>query len=303
MKVVLLFLFFPFILFSQEVEVFTNVDSLKVGIPFKLTYRVKLNGTFPWKEKSSKVFPAFSLENPKDSCYVELVKEERIKDSEGWQKYEMTLIPWDTGTVVLKETKYSLGDSTVKFSSDTVFVSTELINSSNDIIDIREKFIESSKNSNNDEQKNNWIYWVYLFLGLGLLSALLYWVLIKRKSPEFLLKTPKERALNELEKLKKTRNWETNQKDYYDKLSWILRTYITEEFLVNLMDKTTSETTTLLKTMGLNTSIVKEIEEILNSADLVKFAASSSSHIFAQEKLETCVALIDTLKKNDENVG
>jgi len=303
MKVVLLFLFFPFILFSQEVEVFTNVDSLKVGIPFKLTYRVKLNGTFPWKEKSSKVFPAFSLENPKDSCYVELVKEERIKNSGGWQKYEMTLIPWDTGTVVLKETKYSLGDSTVTFSSDTVFVSTELINSSNDIIDIREKFIESSKNSNNDEQKNNWIYWVYLFLGLGLLSALLYWVLIKRKSPEFLLKTPKERALNELEKLKKTRNWETNQKDYYDKLSWILRTYITEEFLVNLMDKTTSETTTLLKTMGLNTSIVKEIEEILNSADLVKFAASSSSHIFAQEKLETCVALIDTLKKNDENVG
>jgi len=303
MKVVLLFLFFPFILFSQEVEVFTNVDSLKVGIPFKLTYRVKLNGIFPWKEKSSKVFPAFSLENPKDSCYVELVKEERIKDSEGWQKYEMTLIPWDTGTVVLKETKYSLGDSTVKFSSDTVFVSTELIDGSNDIIDIREKFIDSSKNSNNDEQKNNWIYWVYLFLGLGLLSALLYWVLIKRKSPEFLLKTPKERALNELEKLKKTRNWETNQKDYYDKLSWILRTYITEEFLVNLMDKTTSETTTLLKTMGLNTSIVKEIEEILNSADLVKFAASSSSHIFAQEKLETCVALIDTLKKNDENVG
>jgi hypothetical protein len=55
--------------------------------------------------------------------------------------------------------------------------------------------------------------------------------------------------------------------------------------------------------MGLNASIVKEIEEILNSADLVKFAASSSSHIFAQEKLETCVALIDTLKKNDENVG
>ncbi|MFM7299774.1 MAG: hypothetical protein ACKO1R_01380, partial [Crocinitomicaceae bacterium] len=168
-----------------------------------------------------------------------------------------------------------------------------------------EKFIDLGKNSNDDEQKNNWIYWIYLFIGLGLLSALLYWVLIKRKrkSRESLLKTPNERALNELEKLKNARTWETNQKDYYDKLSCILRTYITEEFLVNLMDKTTSETTILLKTMGLNASIVKKIEEILNSADLVKFAASSSSHIFAQEKLETCVALIDTLKKNDENVG
>jgi RNA-binding protein YhbY len=305
MKVVLLLLFIPFVLLSQKVEVFTNIDSLKVGFPFKLTYRLKMNATFPWKEKSSKVFPAFSIENPKDSCFVELVKEERVKDSEGWQKYEMTLIPWDTGTVVLKETNYSLGDSTVTFSSDTVFVSTELIDGSNDIIDIREKFIDSNKSSNDNQQKNNWIYWVYLFLGLGIMSALLYWVLIKRKrkSRESLLKTPKERALNELEKLKNARTWETNQKDYYDKLSWILRTYITEEFLVNLMDKTTSETTVLLKTMGLNASIVKEIEEILNSADLVKFAASSSSHIFAQEKLETCVALIDTLKKNDENVG
>ncbi len=305
MKVVLLFLFIPFVLFSQKVEVFTNIDSLKVGFPFKLTYRVKLNGTFPWKEKSSKVFPAFSIENPKDSCFVELVKEERVKDSVGWQKYEMTLIPWDTGTVVLKETNYSLGDSVVSFSSDTVYVSTELINGSNEIIDIREKFIDSNKSSNDNQQKNNWIYWIYLFIGLGFLSALLYWVLKKRKrnSRAYLLKTPKERALNELNSLMNSRTWETNQKEYYDKLSWILRTYITEEFLVNLMDKTTSETTVLLKKMGLQASLIKEIEEILNSADLVKFAASSSSHNFAKEKLESCVALIDTLKKNDENVG
>jgi RNA-binding protein YhbY len=117
------------------------------------------------------------------------------------------------------------------------------------------------------------------------------------------LKTPKEQALNELNSLKNSRTWEINQKEYYDKLSWILRTYITEEFLVNLMDKTTSETTVLLKKMGLQASLIKEIEEILNSADLVKFAASSSSHNFAKEKLESCVALIDTLKKNDENVG
>ena len=305
MKVVLLLLFIPFVLLSQKVEVFTNIDSLKVGFPFKLTYRVKLNGTFPWKEKSSKVFPALSIENPKDSCYVELVKEERVKDSEGWQKYEMTLIPWDTGTVVLKETIYSLGDSVVSFSSDTVYVSTELINGSNEIIDIREKFIDSNKSSNDNQQKNNWIYWIYLFIGLGFLSALLYWVLKKRKrnSRAYLLKTPKERALNELNSLMNSRTWETNQKEYYDKLSWILRTYITEEFLVNLMDKTTSETTVLLKKMGLQASLIKEIEEILNSADLVKFAASSSSHNFAKEKLESCVALIDTLKKNDENVG
>lgn len=305
MKVVLLFLFIPFVLFSQKVEVFTNIDSLKVGFPFKLTYRVKLNGIFPWKEKSSKVFPAFSIENPKDSCFVELVKEERVKDSVGWQKYEMTLIPWDTGTVVLKETNYSLGDSVVSFSSDTVYVSTELINGSNEIIDIREKFIDSNKSSNDNQQKNNWIYWIYLFIGLGFLSALLYWVLKKRKrnSRAYLLKTPKERALNELNSLMNSRTWETNQKEYYDKLSWILRTYITEEFLVNLMDKTTSETTVLLKKMGLQASLIKEIEEILNSADLVKFAASSSSHNFAKEKLESCVALIDTLKKNDENVG
>ena len=305
MKVVLLLLFIPFVLLSQKVEVFTNIDSLKVGFPFKLTYRVKMNATFPWKEKSSKVFPAFSIENPKDSCFVELVKEERVKDSEGWQKYEMTLIPWDTGTVVLKETNYSLGDSVVSFSSDTVYVSTELIDGSNEIIDIREKFIDSNKSSNDNQQKNNWIYWIYLFIGLGFLSALLYWVLIKRKrnSRAYLLKTPKEQALNELNSLKNSRTWEINQKEYYDKLSWILRTYITEEFLVNLMDKTTSETTVLLKKMGLQASLIKEIEEILNSADLVKFAASSSSHNFAKEKLESCVALIDTLKKNDENVG
>jgi len=304
MRVFFVFLLFPSILSAQQTESFVDKDTVKVGFPIKLTYRVKMNGNFPWVKSSTKIFPSFTLESPKDTAFVELVKEEILSDVVGWQRFETTLIPWDTGRVVLKSKTYKLGDSLLYFSSDTVVVATGIIEGNADIVDIREKFFEKKKNIPEKKQSNIWIYWIYALVGFGLFSGLLYWLWQKRKkkSAQSLLKTPKDRALNQLENLKNTRSWESDQKQYYDKLSWILRTYLTEEYCISLMDKTTSETKILLKKMGLQKHSLLQIEELLNSADLVKFAASSSSNVFAEEKLEMCIRLIDSLDNSEENV-
>jgi len=304
MRVFFVFLLFSSILSAQQTESFLDKDTVKVGFPIKLTYRVKMNGNFPWVKSSTKIFPSFTVESPKDTAFVELVKEEILSDKVGWQRFETTLIPWDTGRVVLKSKTYKLGDSLLYFSSDTVVVAIGVIEGNGDIIDIREKFTEINQNSPEKEQPQNWVYWLYSLIGIGLFSALLYWFLQKKKksASRSSLKTPKERALNDLENLKNTRSWESDQKQYYDKLSWILRTYITEEYCINLLDKTTSETKILLKKMGLQKNSILQIEELLNSADLVKFAASSSSNRFAEEKLEMCIRLIESLGNSNDNV-
>ena len=304
MKLICLLFFLPISFFAQQIMLKTSVDSTSVGTPVKIVYRLNSNKLFPWKKVHSTSFAAFTLESPKDSAEIEIIGDTLITNISGWQEFIVTVIPWDTGTVVLKSFKYELGDSLIKFPSDTLLVTTDFIEGNDGLIDIREKFSAPREKESVNSGSADWLHWLDSLLGLGLFSALLYWVWkkrVKRKNNAITF-TPREHAINQLIELRQSKLWEVNQKDYYDKLSFILRTYVTETQHINLLDKTTAETTILLKKLGLKNAIVSKIEELLNSADLVKFAASTSSNAFAEDTLNSCIELINLLAIQEGNV-
>jgi hypothetical protein len=90
----------------------------------------------------------------------------------------------------------------------------------------------------------------------------------------------KELTLIAIDKLEKERLWEKGKlKEHYIELSFILRSYLSTLYGINLLEKTTKETNILLQQKGLKEITIQSIINILNESDMVKFAKSQPEEI------------------------
>lgn len=119
-----------------------------------------------------------------------------------------------------------------------------------------------------------------VFVILTLLALYIYFRL-KHKKPIIskvkIIKRipPHQKALNEIEKLKMEKaTVSDDQKEYYTKLTMILRQYIAERFHFDAMEMTSSEIIERLK--GEDMEAINEISSLFRTADLVKFAKHSA---------------------------
>lgn len=122
-------------------------------------------------------------------------------------------------------------------------------------------------------------YWYYIVGGLVLL-AILAWLLFFRKrktvrtpEPEIPAEPPYEQAVKSLRELEGEKLWQQNRvKDYYTRLTDILRLYIERQFGVKAMELTSDE---LLRDIRPVTRLNQQrdnLHYILTTADLAKFA-------------------------------
>lgn len=119
-------------------------------------------------------------------------------------------------------------------------------------------------------------------IGIIILVALIvagYFYYKKRKKPkedhvslEDLL-PPHERALKALEILKEDKLWQNGQeKEYYTRLTEILREYIDDRFHINAMEMTSSQILAILRSNKETKIVNTQLKQILEMADFVKFA-------------------------------
>lgn len=194
--------------------------------------------------------------------------------------YEITA--WDSGRYVLAPCTIIIDDSTIIFPS--VELTSELVKAKKgqDLYDIKESFsdIPDEPFSLKTFAKNNW-WWL-------LLVVLIPLILIYRNKRKRLNDIPKpvvvlslkERTLLAIDALEKERLWEKQRlKEHYIELSFILRSYLSSRYEINLLEKTTHETKLLLGQKGLHTETIRVIVSILSEADLVKFAKSQPEEL------------------------
>ena len=117
-------------------------------------------------------------------------------------------------------------------------------------------------------------------LGLAIIAFLVWYFIKKYKSrkadhePE----KPKEPAyviaFRELDKLKEEKLWQNEKvKLYYTRLADILRTYLWHRYDIKTLERTTDEILDSLRNTGFtNNELFTKLEQILKTADLVKFA-------------------------------
>ena len=125
--------------------------------------------------------------------------------------------------------------------------------------------------------------WLLRF-GLLLLAAALIgfaiYAYIRRRNNKPIFSAPKPAelphitALRELDKLRSEKLWQSNHtKDYYTRLSDIVRTYIEGRFGVTAMEMTSDEILAGLQNTGFeDNNLVDRLRKLFSLSDLVKFA-------------------------------
>ncbi len=111
---------------------------------------------------------------------------------------------------------------------------------------------------------------------------------------------PHKWAIREIEKIKGEKTWNAEDaKDYYVRLTDILRGYIVRRFHFNAKEMTTAEIMEqLLKAKDEN--VLRELRQILETADLVKFAKYSASVNENDANLVRAIEFINETKSEAE---
>ncbi|MEN9303845.1 MAG: hypothetical protein RL264_2274 [Bacteroidota bacterium] len=258
-------------------------DEVLIGQTFDLIYSIEFKANESFRlEKLSGKFPAkltqqnATLTQPFKEMEIVAFHDTIVKkgNKKTWVGvYE--LCPWDSGLVVLDGITAELNGQKIVFPS--AYIESRLVprQKGKDIYDIREGFTDVAF-------PKPWWYYFGVYVAwwlLPLIGWVLYRFIIKRKKKEVFVEPElslREKTLKAIDALEQAELWRADRmKEHFVEFSYILRSYLTHRYEVNLLDKTTNETRFLLKAKGLDKPLIDTILKLLNHSDMVKFAASS----------------------------
>lgn len=156
-----------------------------------------------------------------------------------------------------------------------------------------------------------WSYELWLLIALNtlLIGIIVYSFLTVRKNKpmtkRIVINPPPpahQQALTQFDRIKSEfSSSEEDIKVYYDKITDVLRKYIEERFSFNAKELTTEEIITKLTDTN-NETALRELKEILTTADLVKFAKYQSSITEANRSVALALDYVNTTRLSDEEL-
>ena len=165
-----------------------------------------------------------------------------------------------------------------------------------------------------------WLLWIVLgiMLVLALIGVVIYLVLRKKRNGYFfkppVVLPPHVRAVGELDKLKREKIWQQGrEKEFYSRLTDILRRYIHEREGLNAMEMTSGEILNEIRKVSDGDSVYYNLKQILSTSDLVKFArykpypdendlSMVNAYFFVNQTREPDPVLMDEgIDKNENN--
>lgn len=147
-----------------------------------------------------------------------------------------------------------------------------------------ERFYPPKDVQNNPFRWSEWIAPFLLSLLLIVIICIAVYLVVRLRDNKPIIKIPKlvkkllphQEAMKAIEVIKAQRMTVTeNSKEYYTRLTDILRKYIEERFGFNAMDMTSSEIIEHLQSVD-DANMIDELRELFMTADLVKFAKHST---------------------------
>lgn len=279
------FLLFIFELSAQErPNISTKVDTtfIKIGEQVQWTVTVDIDST------DFVIFPEGQTFSPLETVEAFATDTTRKKDRLTLQKI-YALTQFDSGA-------YKLPSQRIDINGTGFMTDSMLINVATIPVDTLNQKMYDIKPLINVE-KSNYDFWTYLLIGLLILSilgGLLYWFVFRKKplteDEKVALLPPYDRALLELKRLENSKYLiQDEYKQYYSELTTIVRSYLEEDAHVTALESTTGqliEKLELLKDAGelkLDDDTIKQFQQILQTADLVKFAKNKPSTTVAEQ--------------------
>lgn len=229
---------------------------------------------------------------------------------------DLILQSFDSGLYVLPPILYISGKDTFRTEKSTLKVVPVNVDSLKNINDY--KPVEAPNTKWTDFLPDFITDYWWAFILLVLVAAIVAFIIYRIKKgkpimppliPQKKLLPPYEEAVAALSDLKSATLWEKGQeKEYYTRLTDILRRYIDRRFDVNAMEMTTSQILSLLEHDDVKDA-KSELAKILNLSDFVKFAKmrpladeNEQSYLLAKEFLEKTKP-IEVPKEDEKSNG
>jgi hypothetical protein len=204
----------------------------------------------------------------------------------GWDSGEYIIPPFQFAVTPVNGTPY-----TIQTEAQTLSVSTVPVDTTKPFKPIKGII----------EVEASWLDYIWWIVGAGLLLAALIGYIIWRSTRKKPLPPPPpppvepihEKALRLLAALEGENLWQRGEvKEYYVRLTDILRTYIEERFDMPAMERTTDELTAAAHAHPVLSLHVRQLYTILSTADMAKFARAQPT---AAEHVSTLQAARDMI--------
>lgn len=205
------------------------------------------------------------------------------------QNYNLT--QFDSGTYFMNPVRFVIGDTVLYTKPHTLQVNTVAVDTT------KQKMYGIKGNIHVGYTFMEILPYILLFLIVIALLFLGYYFWKKHQPKEKKIVIPKippfDMAMQNLKKLDEARLLkEGNVKEYYVRLTDILRKYIEDELNIPAMESTTYEIMELLRSKDISNDSKDKIKELLKESDFVKFAKfepESGRHPYFRKSTEDII--------------
>lgn len=278
----------------RQVSAKLEQETIRIGDQTKLSLTVD-------QQAGERIrFPAFTDTLAGKIQVVSVGKTDTIADPA--DKHRVTVLQnilitsFDPGTYTIPALTFGTPDGNLQSSPLTLYVQTVKVDTTKAIFDIKKPMAVSYTFV--DWLKDNWI-WMLAVLGVIVLTAgfYFYWKKRSRRKPLPRITAPPvpvhQMTLLKLEKLKEKRLWQQNEvKQYYSELSEVIREYLEKRYQIRAMENTTAEITENLKYKDLSAENKSTLEQVLMTADLVKFAKGHPDATINEDSMQSAVDFV-----------
>ena len=279
-------LVFP-MLYAQEVKVETNTKNIKIGEQIQYKVSVETPADTPVSFPEGQTFAP-----------LEMVKTRAADTLRDGGKYRLVkeyyLTQFDEG-------KYTIPSQKIRINNKDYFTDSLLVEVHTVAIDTLKQPLYDIKPIQEVKKpftSYGWILTIIAAVLLLLIVAFVYFVFIRKKKFPFLQTQKKlppfDRAIQDLKELQNSKYLiQSQHKEYYTRLTDIVKAYLEEEVHILAKESTTDELLTkinLLQEKGklnLNQDTITNLKRVLQTADLVKFAKNKPSDDNAEYDRET----------------
>lgn len=145
-----------------------------------------------------------------------------------------------------------------------------------------------------EKSMQDYLWFVYLNLAALLLVGILLYIFRSRKKKakeleeeEIIIRPAHEVAYEKLDDLDKKQLWQQGKiKEYQSQLTYTVREYLENRFGIQALESTTGEINRSLKEVDFDTKHTNDLNNILQIADMVKFAKAKPEESIHQEFMD-----------------
>ncbi|MCF6180586.1 hypothetical protein [Lutibacter sp.] len=256
-----------FIGFSQESPVKVSTDTTFIRIGEQFQYKVSV-------DKGTKVvFPKLQL----DSLHkVEVITALPVDTLKNKLEKKYVLTSFDSGQYVIPQQQVLINNK--KYLTDSLLINVATVK----VDTTKQKMFLIKAVKSEPKILDDYLHlWWLIFPLLAIIGLILYFILRKKEKKEAVKVyiPPIQEAMQRLKELDEKQLLKQHKvKLYYSELTEIVRSYIEKDINIPALESTTNELLETIKDfnesskLGISKETIKELKEVLQNADLAKFA-------------------------------